>query len=556
MDLQFYPTPRSLGRYAFSLFENKTIDRLLEPQAGRGDLIEAVHEHYGSWYKPTIDCVEIDFNNQAILREKGLRVVGHDFLQYQGGPVYSHIFMNPPFKNGAHHVLHAWKLLAHGEIVAILNAETVRNPCDRMRQLLVKLIDKYGSVEYREEAFATEDTQRVTNVEVALVHLRKESNFKVEFIDALAKEVNQEPETFERPTEIALNSQRIQNLVTAFQCALEAARRAVNEQVRAEYYANLVGVSIHDLSTNGGNFQQKASKEFNERYHDIKERAWSSVLRSSKVLDMLSSEAQRRVESEFKNICQLEFTQSNIYGFLEGISRQQGEIQMDMICDVFDEISKYHPKNHVHYCGWKSNAKHRVNAFRINMTRFILPHKGYQFTHCISFEDQRRLADFDKVFAMLDGKSHKEIYGLAQLFDQNHTALCSGERLQSDYFDARYYPGAGTYHFFPRRKDLVDRLNRVVGRHRAWLPPENERVPEGFWLQFEQAEKINKRMGATGVRLYELYHEHDGAHTRAAAKLRESFEQALESCGIEFDPDSAIAQDTSHALPHLNDDAA
>jgi len=55
-------------------------------------------------------------------------VVGHDFLEFKMGAIYSHIIMNPPFSQGAAHVLHAWHILYDGEIVALLNAETVRNP--------------------------------------------------------------------------------------------------------------------------------------------------------------------------------------------------------------------------------------------------------------------------------------------------------------------------------------------------------------------------------------------------------------------------------------------
>jgi hypothetical protein len=68
--------------------------------------------------------------------------------------------------------------------------------------------------------------------------------------------------------------------------------------------------------------------------------------------------------------------------------------------------------------------------------------------------------------------------------------------LSSDYFDVRYYPGAGTIHFFPRSKTLVDRLNRLVGRHRQWLPQDGELVPDAFWLQYEMAEKFAKDVEA------------------------------------------------------------
>lgn len=87
--------------------------------------------------------------------------------------MYSHCLMNPPFKYAVDHVIKAFNLLIHGELVAIVNAETIRNPCSKKKQLLVDWIAEYGSVEFIESAFTEPDTLRRTRVEVALIHLEK-----------------------------------------------------------------------------------------------------------------------------------------------------------------------------------------------------------------------------------------------------------------------------------------------------------------------------------------------------------------------------------------------
>jgi hypothetical protein len=108
----------------------------------------------------------------------------------------------------------------------------------------------------------------------------------------------------------------------------------------------------------------------------------------------------------------------------------------------------------------------------------------------LTWDDRQRFADYDKVFAMLDdGKAFEATYGLVQMFQRDWDALCNGVRCSSDYFDARFYPKSGTFHLFPRSKKLIDRLNRLVGRQRQWLPPTDDTpVPPGLWEQFEQAE--------------------------------------------------------------------
>ncbi|QYK83484.1 hypothetical protein IBG34_23765 (plasmid) [Aeromonas media] len=127
------------------------------------------------------------------MRSKKLNVVGSDFLNFNSPTQYSHILMNPPFSVACQHVLHAWRLLHGGELVAIVNAETLKNPFSKERQLLAKLLEDHSGspVEYLQEAFMSEDTQRVTNVEIAIIHLVKQGTGQSGFIDDLRREVDQ-----------------------------------------------------------------------------------------------------------------------------------------------------------------------------------------------------------------------------------------------------------------------------------------------------------------------------------------------------------------------------
>lgn len=135
---QFLPTPPALAARAWAMFRNREFVRVLEPHAGHGDLAMA-HPDYKGYRTPSIDCCEIDIGKHGVLRGKGLNVVGFDFLEFGSGSFYSHVICNPLFSEGAAHVLKAWGILWDGEIVAILNAETVRVPFSRDCQRLVGL---------------------------------------------------------------------------------------------------------------------------------------------------------------------------------------------------------------------------------------------------------------------------------------------------------------------------------------------------------------------------------------------------------------------------------
>ena len=504
---QFYPTPEALAQRAWNTFENQNYIRVLEPSAGKGDLAKLRPRVHGRGYRPPVDCIEIDLEQHATLRDQGYDVVGIDFLQYEvAGAVYSHIIMNPPFLNGVDHVLKAWDILFDGEIVAILNAETIRNPHTKERRLLVNLVEQHGSVEYIESAFS--EAERKTNVEVALIHLSKKSDFNAELVGTILDGLKSDSTTaeslagdFDEKKELAVSGEFIRNTVTIYKAAVQAARESISAQATSHYYTKLLGHTLEHR--NGATVQPDPDsslswvrEELFKRYSDLKNRAWTGILYSTQVTKKLSSSAQKRLEAEFESIKSLEFTESNIYGFLCGLSANQGQIQIEMACDVFDLITRYYTDNAVFYKGWKSNDKHRTSertcSLQIKKTRFIIPgHQMESYMSSVSWDTRRMLADFDKVFAMLDGKVRPET-SLEEIFQHSLEELRGGERISSTYFDVRYYPGAGTIHFFARDKKLVDRLNRLVGRQRRWLPPQDVRVSDAFWLQYDRAEKYDK----------------------------------------------------------------
>lgn len=558
MDFQFYPTPPALAARAWGKFKNREFTRVLEPSAGDGALADAQPRGYHHYDRvATIDCCEIDISKHPVLREKNFYVVGVDFMQFKSGAIYSHVLMNPPFESGVQHVLKAWELVWDAEIVAIINAETVRNPYTKERQMLVSLIEKFGEVEFIADAFMVPDAERKSAVEIALVYLKKEANVAEDIVGDLLSNLKEDAETgvglagdYEEVRALALPESFIENTVRAFNAAVRSMREAVFSEARAHYYASLLGETMAVRNGDGGTTKTDTSVkwvqgEIGKRYYKLKDRAWSGILRSTNVTSRLSSSAQQRVEREFEDIKKLEFTVRNCYGFLCGLIENKAQMQLGMACDVFDLITRYHSDNTVFYKGWKSNDRHRTAGMKIKTTRFVLPGHGTSgYQNDLDWDSRRLLADFDKVFAMLDGKIEPNI-GLVETFSNHFRSLRSGQRVSSSYFDVRYYPGAGTIHFFATNKKLVDRLNRLVGRHRQWLPPEGVKVPEAFWLSFDSAEKFDKELRAeinkTAGRnhwdhpLYNLFSTEESKKARATEAIDDATTAVLERHGINID---------------------
>jgi len=508
--LQFFPTPVSLARRAWAKFEDKHPTRILEPNAGDGALLDAC-----PWFKDSryhrhpckVDCVEIDMSKHPALKAKNYNVVGLDFLQHLEGSCYSHLILNPPFHSGAKHVLKAWDIAFNAEIVAIVNAETLRNPCNRERERLAQLVATHGSVEYIANAFNGPDSERATDVEIALIHLKKVADSRSIIGDLLTelRAETRDGETlageFREMQAVALPTSAIENAVVAFQAAVVSMREAVLSTARSTYYGSLLGETMANVCAGTTGSKSELSldwvqEETGKRFDELQDRAWTGILRSSNVTSRLSSQAQKRVESEFEQIKKLQFSVANIYGFLSGIVESQGEIQLQMCEDIFDAICRYHTENACFYKGWKSNDKHARGARRLRHTRFILPgHRTDSWNSSLSWDSRQLLADFDRVFSMLDGKLTPD-ESLVDVCNREFDALRGGARVSASYFDVRYWPGAGTIHFFPKNQDVMDRLNRLVGKKRGWLPPEGERVSEDFWLQFDRCEKFDKELRA------------------------------------------------------------
>jgi hypothetical protein len=411
---QFYPTHKATARKLVSMFSGMS-DRemILDASAGQGALLDAIkdmriddyiekHNRLGLGKEPisvddlsnhqierilhglSFNCAEIDFNHHPILKEKGYQMVGTDFLDMRDLSRFSKLVLNPPFKNGAKHLLHAWRGLWEGEIACILNAETIRNPYTAERKFLCDLIERHGRVEFEEGAF--ENSERKTSVEIAYVLLKKSarSDITAEIIaDAMnegdrSRDEDIVRDVFDTENQIALRGSTIKNAVKAYNAAVQAAKESAIAAGRAGYYASLCGMEYIESSLEGviAEGAPAVRKRIAKHHEAILSASWKNIIDSTDFTSRLSSKARERFMSELKTISQLEFTTKNIYALLDGIVASQGEIQTSMMCDVFDEISRYHygnQSNSVSYRGWKSNSKHRTNGMKIKSTRFILP---------------------------------------------------------------------------------------------------------------------------------------------------------------------------------------
>lgn len=107
----FYPTPEPLIQKMYDKIKTSgnSIKYILEPSAGKGDIVKSITEKFYRNIK--IDCIEEDIELSNLLIANGHIVVHDDFLTYDTYKKYDAIIMNPPFDNRSAHLLKAIELL-------------------------------------------------------------------------------------------------------------------------------------------------------------------------------------------------------------------------------------------------------------------------------------------------------------------------------------------------------------------------------------------------------------------------------------------------------------
>ena len=146
----------------------------------------------------------------------------------------------------------------------------------------------------------------------------------------------------------------------------------------------------------------------------------------------------------------------------------------DCILDVFDQLTKYHKENRVYIEGWKSNDYFFINK------RVVLPHMtGFKSSGGleIHYSAKNKIRDIERVMSHLSGL--REYDSIIDIAAQNE--CLSNFKFESTFFDVRFYK-KGTAHFYFKDLKLLERFNLTVGRQRGWLPKQDDKVPEKFWL--------------------------------------------------------------------------
>lgn len=115
-DIQF--TPPELAKELVALAGVRKDSRVLEPEAGIGNIADAAKE-----VTDHVDCIERMTDFCEILKLKKHNVIGNDLLTAETAPIYDAVVMNPPFSEECGHIKRAFDFLRPGgSLVAVCSS--------------------------------------------------------------------------------------------------------------------------------------------------------------------------------------------------------------------------------------------------------------------------------------------------------------------------------------------------------------------------------------------------------------------------------------------------
>ena len=479
----YYPTPDALitKMLAKAFKGDREITTVLEPSAGQGHIAERVRDYgrtsYGREDK-TVSCIEIDTRFQSILRGKGLKVIDSDFLAYAGTDRFDLIIANPPFDDGAEHLLKAIDIMYSGRIVFLLNAETLKNPFSNTRKLLVRRLEELGAeVEYIQNAFV--QAERKTAVEVALVFIEITREVESDLFAGCDDMAGSHETRIEADKDI-MSGSSITARVEMFNATLHEGLKTIEGYYRSfpkigDFIVLTVGEPDRYRS-DSGTLTMRVNEAINKFAVSLRKRYWQSVLDLEEVRKRMTQKKIDEFNQLIDDYSYMDFTESNIRQFILGLLGSYEDTMTEAVADVFDTMTTRHSWNpetskNIHYFdGWATNKAFYCNKKVIIPIRgrtYGNPFIGWQGRWDFHKHDlQTTTDDIDKVMNYFDASS--EYLSIA---DAVEAAFKEGQTrgIESTYFKIDCFL-KGTVHLTFRSEDIRRRFNVTACKHKKWLP--------------------------------------------------------------------------------------
>ena len=479
----FYPTPDDTIKLMLDKIRKGNIRNILEPSAGKGNIIDYIHEHNYEYnyfaHKVNIDAIEIEEDLKTILYQKDCILVGNDFLTFETNKEYDLIIANPPFDEGAKHLLKMIEIaknqkFTNCQILCLLNAETIKNPYSEERKFLRNQIEFFkGEIDFLENQFS--NAERQTNVEVALVHIniiKNDNDKNFEFFDSMLNDMlasqhnlssnsKNKLELIIPKNEIGYKEDEIITYINMYNKHIEKLRNLYTTQQELDNY--LKYLNKKDIRFY---YQSHENKDWNSTVIGVRSLYWDKILNTSKFRELLTNEAYDDLQKKINSLSDLEITLQNVSLMIQTLSQNQYSILNDTLVKLFEKYTSYHQseysKNIHYYNGWKTNDAYKMNK-KIIFPSYLSYYWKWERSsyNDVDYSLKQKIEDILKVFKLISSKEAGEWKQIGDYEFENN--LIHFKQFKK-----------GTCHVWFKDLELLDKLNFLVGQQKNWLPTEDE----------------------------------------------------------------------------------
>jgi len=464
---QFYPTPIELANKALQRVDFKRVKFVLEPSAGKGDFIFALKPLMRN-KTAQVNCLEIDSDLRAVLRNREFIVIGNDFMQFKTWQKYDLCVMNPPFNEGAMHLLKALDVMkSGGQIVCILNAETIKNPYTNTRMDLLNKLDEYeAEIEYIENAFAV--AERKTDVEIALVYVNIPDIAEKDVTSSLRGAIDTEYGSDIECSELAENDV-IRALVKQFEISCEAGVQVFeNAKTLCKYIPDVSDglISVSAISTEALDIS-----DINKYIRQLRYEFWKRLFRSDQMSRLMTNKIRDAYIGQLNKMRDYDFNLVNIKQMQLELSKNLVSNTETAIIDMFDKLtyqgSMDNSKNIHYYNGWKTNKAFMINK-KVIVSIWGL-YDGRWGGSWSLWKADDFLTELEKVLNYLDGGLTGGGDARAVVHGINKKSY-AGEFVKFKYFSVSFKK-KGTIHILFDNMELLKKFNIFGSQKKGWLPP-------------------------------------------------------------------------------------
>ena len=474
---EFYPTPKAVIErmtWDIDLF-GKTI---LEPSAGSGSIIDYV-KNLGA----NVLCCELHPELQMIAAKKG-QFLKPNFFDVTREEI-SHIdciIMNPPFSNADKHIKHAWDIAPEGcQIVALCNAETIKNRWSTSRTVLGETIEKNGSWENLGDVFSTAD--RTTDVDIALVKMFKPKTGDSEFDDYFFDMNDEQEQSVDgsgimRHNDIREIVNRYVAAVKMFDSVMEASN-SINSLI--EPISNGLGIAFgayRKYSRNGAQINTDITRDLFKK--ELQKSAWKSVFDKMNMHKYVTTGVMADINKFVEQQQNVPFTMTNIFKMLEIIFGTHAGRMDKVLVEAFDYICSLSADNSEAGEKWKTNSNYKINKrFIINyMTRV-----AWNGEMELGYSGTERITDIIKALCFITGTNYDNTTSLYDFFNSfnrtSHNKMQFGRWYEWGFFRFKGFK-KGTMHLEFSDEKVWMEFNTRVAKIKGWqLPKKTDKKSKG-----------------------------------------------------------------------------